>query len=55
MTLGSITEIQNQLVIARDVGYITQSNFSAIAAQSIKTNKITNGLIKSTRSLIHTS
>lgn len=52
---GSITELQNQLLIARDVKYITNNNFQKIAEQTIKVHKIINGLIKSTKSKIHNS
>jgi four helix bundle protein len=51
MSLGSVTEIQNQLLIAKDIGYISDSEFRAIAEISVDTNKIINGLIKSTKSL----
>jgi len=49
MALGSVTELQNQLLIARDVGYIAQKNFSQLANQSIVVSKILNGLIKTSR------
>lgn len=50
ISLGSNTELQNQILISRDVGYITQGQFRQIADQSVKVNKILNGLIKKTRS-----
>jgi len=55
MALGSLTEIQNQLLVARDIGYITELKFTEIAKQSITINKITNGLIKKSKSIIHDS
>jgi four helix bundle protein len=51
IALGSITELQNQLLIAKDIGYITKEQFQDIAEQSIKVHKITNGLIKSSKNL----
>ncbi|MBI4385732.1 four helix bundle protein [Candidatus Parcubacteria bacterium] len=48
---GSVTELQNQLLIARDVGYLTREKFGEIALQTIKVHKIVNGLIKKSRSL----
>lgn len=45
-SLGSVTELQNQLLIAKDVGYITRKQFQEIADLSIIVNKIINGLIK---------
>lgn len=50
--LGSITELQNQLLIARDVGFISHILFDSIAEQSIRVSKITNGLIKKSRNMI---
>ena len=51
ISLGSTTELQNQLLIAKDVNYITKEQFQNIAEQSIKVHKITNGLIKSSKNL----
>lgn len=50
MAQGSVTELQNQLLVARDIGLITNERFQEIAKQSIKVHKIINGLIKSSRS-----
>lgn len=55
MALGSLTEIQNQLLVARDIGYISKEEFNKIAEQTIKVNKITNGLIKKSKTIIHNS
>ncbi len=52
---GSNTEIQNQLLIARDVGYIAQDEFEKIANQSVIVHKLLNGLIKSSKSHVHNS
>ena len=52
MALGSLTELQNQLIIARDVGYISTIEFERIASQSVLVSKITNGLIKKSRSMV---
>ena len=49
ISLGSTTELQNQLLIAKDVNYITKEQFQDIAKQSVKVHKITNGLIKSSK------
>lgn len=48
ISLGSVTELQNQILIARDVGYLSKEKFREIADQSVKVNKIINGLLKST-------
>lgn len=47
---GSITEVQNQLLIARDIGYLERNIFVKIADQTILVNKLVNGLIKSSKS-----
>ena len=47
--LGSVTETQNQLLIARDLQYITHRNFNERAHVSTSVAKLLNGLIKSTR------
>jgi len=51
MSLGSTTELQNQLVIARDLGYFDKEIFKRIAEKTIIVNKLINGLIKSSRIL----
>ena len=50
MSQGSVTELQNQLLIARDVHLTSREKFRIAALQSVKVHKITNGLIKSSRS-----
>lgn len=55
MALGSLTEVQNQLLIARDLGYITAEEFKDLAEQTIILHKLTNGLIKSSKTIIHNS
>lgn len=44
---GSLTEVQNQLMIAKDRNYINSDNFQKIASQTIIVHKLINGLIKS--------
>ncbi len=51
---GSNTELQNQLLIAKDVGYLDKEKFNEIAQQSIQVHKLLNGLIKKSKS-IHNS
>ncbi len=52
VSLGSVTELQNQLLISRDVGYITTEEFMAIATKSVSVNKILNGLIKKSKLMV---
>src|SRR3989344_4669189 len=49
MAKGSLTEIQNQLYIARDVKYITAEHFNEICSQTIVVHKLITGLIKSVK------
>lgn len=46
---GSVTELQNQLLVARDVGFLGKEKFQEIALQSVTVHKIINGLIKSSK------
>ena len=55
MALGSLTEIQNQLLVARDIDFLKKQEFEILANQTIKISKITNGLIKKSKSIIHNS
>ncbi|MDP3963654.1 MAG: four helix bundle protein [bacterium] len=55
MALGSLTEVQNQLLIARDLSYITKEEFDGLAAKTIDANKMINGLIKSSKAVIRDS
>lgn len=55
ISLGSLTEVQNQLIIARDVGYLSPQDYEALNSQSIVASKLINGLIKKTKVIIHNS
>ncbi|MBI4262461.1 hypothetical protein HY624_02970 [Candidatus Uhrbacteria bacterium] len=46
------SEVQNQLIIARDVGYITEEAYKNAFAQSVVVHKLVNGLIKGARRII---
>ena len=46
IALGSLTEIQNQLLAARDIGYLDKKDFDNLAEQTVVANKLINGLIK---------
>lgn len=48
--LGSVTELQNQLLIARDLKYISKDAFHELAQHTITVHKLIHGLIKSSRS-----
>jgi len=44
--LGSLTEIQNQILIAKDIQYIHHEEFEPLARQTVLVSKLINGLIK---------
>ncbi len=47
---GSVTELQSQLLVAKDINYMTKEKFQEIAEQTVKVHKIINGLIKKSKS-----
>lgn len=44
---GSLTELQNQLLLSRDVGFLSKDDFKKIAEKSVVVHKLLNGFIKS--------
>lgn len=48
---GSVTELQNQIMISRDVGYLDIEEYKQIEIQTVKTHKLVNGLIKYIKTL----
>lgn len=55
IALGSLTEVQNQLLAARDIGYVSSKDFNVVAAQTVIVSKLLNGLIKKSKAIIHNS
>jgi len=49
ISLGSLTELQNQILIARDLGYISNHELPGLYDQTIVVHKLLNGLIKSSK------
>jgi len=47
ISLGSLAEIQNQLILARDLSYIKNDSFQDIGKKSVEIHKLINGVIKS--------
>lgn len=45
--LGSLTEVQNQLLIAKDLTYLKKEDFDSCAEQTVTVSKLINGLIRS--------
>ena len=48
--LGSLAELQSQLLVARDLGYLMRSEFSEVAKQSVVVRRLISGLLKSSQS-----
>jgi len=46
---GSLTELQNQLLVAKDVGYLDKNEFKSVAEQTVVVHKLINGLIRSAK------
>jgi four helix bundle protein len=44
---ASLTEVQNQLMVAKDVGYIKEAKFKELWFQTIIVHKLLTGLIRS--------
>lgn len=47
---GSLTEVQNQLLFARDVKYLPDDSFKNLSELAVGVHKLLNGLIKSINS-----
>lgn len=50
--LGSLTEVQDQLLVARDVSYLKKSDFDQIVKETIIVHKLLNGFITKTKSFV---
>ena len=49
VALGSLTEVQNQLLISRDLEYIDSPLFKDVSQKTVIVSKLLNGLIKSVK------
>ncbi len=49
---GSLTELKNQLLITKDIHYLTKTDFEKLAEQANTTHKLLRGLITNTQSFI---
>jgi len=46
---GSLAEVQNQLLIARDLGYLPKSSYNQVSELTEEVYRMLNGLIRSLR------
>ena len=49
---GSLIELKNQLLIAKDVGYLSENNYQDIIKQANTTHQLLQGLIKKSKSFV---
>lgn len=49
MAQASLVELQNQLIISRDVGYLPKNEFETVANQTLVSNKLLSGLSRATK------
>ncbi len=52
---GFLIELKDQILIAKDVGYLDENDLKKLVTQANKTHSLLQGFIRKTRSLIHNS
>ena len=50
---GSLIELKNQLIIAKDIGYLSEREYFKIKEQSDSAHKLLQGLIKSSKNILN--
>lgn len=50
---GSLIELKNQLLLAKDVGYLKENDFNALANQANIAHQLLQGLLQKTKSFIN--
>ncbi len=53
MAQGSLTELKNQLLIAKDVGYLDEQDFNILAEKANITHQLLQGLITKSKSFLN--
>lgn len=51
ISLGSLTEVQNQLLIAKDLDYISEELYDTVLQSTVEEHKTINALIRSLKEL----
>jgi len=49
ISLGSVTELQSQLLVSKDINYLSEERFNELFEDSINIHKMLNGLIKGSK------
>lgn len=52
LSQGSLLELKNQLLIARDVGYLGEMQFAALASRANGVHQLLQGLIRKSKTFI---
>lgn len=52
MSLGSLTELQNQLLLAKDLNYLKQKEFDEFTEQATGVHRLLNSFVSKTRTFI---
>jgi four helix bundle protein len=50
---GSLVELKNQLLIARDIGYLEENVFISLAEQANRTHMLLQGFIRKTKTFLN--
>ncbi|OGZ72239.1 MAG: hypothetical protein A2908_03775 [Candidatus Staskawiczbacteria bacterium RIFCSPLOWO2_01_FULL_38_12b] len=53
MAQGSLTELKNQLIISKDIGYLEYAEFDQLVKQSNISHQLLQGLITKSKTFIH--
>lgn len=53
LSQGSLNELKNQLLIARDVGYLINTEYESILLQADQTHRLLQGLITKTKTFLN--
>jgi four helix bundle protein len=53
LSQGSLIELKNQILIAKDVGYLSKEDFEELALKANNAHKFLQGLITSTKSILN--
>ncbi|MBI2065875.1 MAG: four helix bundle protein, partial [Candidatus Zambryskibacteria bacterium] len=50
---GSLTEVKNQLILSKDLDYISATEFDKIMSELITSHKLLQGLLRKTKSFLN--
>lgn len=53
LSQGSLTELKNSILIAKDVGYLDNKDYNSLVTQANLTHQILQGFIKSTKTFVN--